>query len=85
MSFPMDCKPRQAPLSMGSSRQEHWSRLSCPSPWTVAPPGSSVPGDSPGKNPGVGRHALLQGDLPDPGIERASLTSSASAGGSFTI
>ena len=26
-----------------------------------SPPGSSVPGDSPGKNTGVGYHALLQG------------------------
>ena len=40
-------------------------------------PGSSVPGDSPGKNTGVGCHALLQdlpnpGDLPIPGIEPRS-------------
>ena len=27
------------------------------------------PWDSPGKNSGVGCHALLQGDLPDPGTE----------------
>jgi len=27
-------------------------------------PGSSVHGDSPGKNTGVGRHALLQGIVP---------------------
>ena len=33
-------------------------------------PGSFVRGDSPGKNTGVGCHALLQGDLPKPGIER---------------
>ena len=39
----------QAPLSMGFSRQEYWSRLPCPPP----------------------------GDLPDPGIEPASLTSPA--------
>ena len=38
---------RQAPLSMGFSRQEHW----------------------------VGCHALLQGDLPNPGIEPASVMS----------
>ena len=38
---------RQAPLSMGFSRQEFWSRLPCPTP----------------------------GDLPDSGIEPASLTS----------
>ena len=38
-----------------------------------SPPASSVHGDSPGKNPGVGCHALLQGmDLPDPGIEPRS-------------
>ena len=32
-------------------------------------PGSSVHEDSPGKNPGVGFHALLQGNLPNPEIE----------------
>ena len=48
---------RQAPLSMGFSRQEYWSGLPCPSP----------------------------GDLPDPGIEPASLRSPALAGGFFTI
>ena len=30
-------------------------------PIDCSPPGSSVPGDSPGKNTGVGCHALLQG------------------------
>ena len=29
-----------------------------------SPPGSSVHGDAPGKNIGVGRHALLQGIFP---------------------
>ena len=33
-------------------------------PWTGSPPGSSVHGDSPGKNTGVGCHALLQGIFP---------------------
>ena len=47
---------RQAPLSMGFSRQEYWSGLPCPPP----------------------------GDLPDPGIEPASLKSSAFAGRFFT-
>ena len=46
----------QAPLSMGFSRQEYWSRLLCPPP----------------------------GDLPDPGIEPASLMPPALAGGYFT-
>ena len=46
---------RQA-LSMGLSRQEHWSGLPFPTP----------------------------GDLPDPGIEPASLISPALAGGFFT-
>ena len=36
------------------------------------PPDSSVLGDSPGKNTGVGGHALLPGDLPNPGIEPRS-------------
>ena len=39
-----------------------------------SPPGSSVHGDSPGKNTGVGCHALLQGIFPDPGIEPGSPT-----------
>ena len=43
---------RQAPLSVGFSRQEYWSRLPCPP----------------------------LGDLPDPGMEPASLTSPALAG-----
>ena len=46
---------RQVPLSMGLSRQEYWSGLSCPSP----------------------------GDLSDPGIKPASLTSPALAGRFF--
>ena len=49
-----------------------------------SPPGSSVHGDSLGKNTGVGGHALLQGVLPDPGIELASLMSPAVAGGFST-
>ena len=51
-----------------------------------SPPGSSVLGDSPGKNIGMGCHAVLQGifltqemncppgDLPDPGNELRSCT-----------
>ena len=46
---------RQAPLSMGFSRQEYWSGLSCPPPE----------------------------DLPDPGVETASLASPTLAGGFF--
>ena len=37
-------------------------------------PGSSVHGDSSGKNTGVGCHALLPEDLPNPGIEPRSPT-----------
>ena len=40
--------------------------------------------DSPGKNTGVGCHGLLQGYLPDPGIEPVSLMSPALMGGFFT-
>ena len=47
---------RQAPLSMGFSRQAYWSGLPFPSP----------------------------GDLPDPGMEPASLVSPALVGGFFT-
>ena len=38
-----------------------------------SPPGSSVHGDSPGKNTGVGFHALLQGNLPNPGLNAGLL------------
>ena len=43
---------------------------SCPSPCDPidsSPPGSSVHGDSPGKNTGVGCHALLQEIFPTQG------------------
>ena len=36
-------------------------------PRDCSPPGSSVHGDSPGKNTGVGCHALLQGIFPTQG------------------
>ena len=39
----------------------------CPTLYDImdcSPPGSSVHGDAPGKNTGVGCHALLQGILP---------------------
>ena len=50
-------------------------------PMDCSPPGSSVHEESPGKNTGVGCHALLQGNLPNPGIEPRSPTL---AGGFFT-
>ena len=43
----------------------------CPTlcnPMDCSPPGSSVRGDSPGKNTGVGCHALLQGNFPTQGL-----------------
>ena len=49
-------RARQAPLSMGFSRQEYWSGLPCPPP----------------------------GDLANPGMEPASLTFPALAGGFLT-
>ena len=45
---------------------------SCPTPcdpMDCSRPGSSVHGDSPGKNTGVGCHAFFQGDCPDLGIK----------------
>ena len=35
----MACSPRQAPLSMGFSRQEYWSGLPCPPPGDLGNPG----------------------------------------------
>ena len=51
-----------------------------------SPLGSSVHGDSPGKNTGVGCHELLQGVFleVDPEIEPTSLMSTALTGGFFT-
>ena len=40
------------------------SRLTLGKPMDSSPPGSSVHGGSPGKNTGVGCHALLQGIFP---------------------
>ena len=51
---------------------------------TLQPTRLLCPWDFPVKNTGVGCHALLQGNLPDPGIELASLMSAASAGRFFT-
>ena len=55
---------------------------SCPTlcdPMDCSPPGSFVYGDSPGKNTGVGCHALLQGIFPSQGWNPVSRT----AGGFF--
>ena len=41
-------------------------------PMDCSLPGSFRPWDSPGKNTGVGCHSLLQGGLPNPGIEPGS-------------
>ena len=38
-------------------------------PWTAALPGSSVHGDSPGKDTGLGCHFLLQGIFPTQGLK----------------
>ena len=43
-------------------------------PMDCSLPGTSVHGNSPGKNTGVGCHALPPGDLSDPEIEPRSLT-----------
>ena len=60
---------------------------SCPTlcdPMDCSPPGSSVHGDSPGKNTGMGCHALLRGNLCNPGIEPVSLMSPVMASKFFT-
>ena len=63
---PVLCDPtdiaHQAPLSMGFSRQEHWSGLPCPSPGDLPNPGikpmspelqaDSLPSEPPGKPSG---------------------------------
>ena len=52
-----------------------WVAQSCSTlydPRDYSLPGSSVPGDSPGKNTRVGCYALLQGNLHNPGIKPRS-------------
>ena len=49
--------------------------------WSL--PGTSVHGDSPGKNTRVGCHFFLWGNLPDPGIKPMSLLSLALEAGSL--
>ena len=64
------------------------SRFSCvQSLWhyRLQPTRLLCPWDSPGSNTGAGCHALLQGNLPDPGIELVSLMSPALAVRLFTI
>ena len=63
------------------------SLQSCPilcNPMDCNLPGSSVLGNSPCKNTGVGCHFLLQGNLPDSGIETTSFMSPELPGGFFT-
>ena len=48
-------------------------------PMNCSPPGSSVHVGSPGKNTGVGYHALLQGNLPNQRIEPKSPASQANS------
>ena len=45
--------------------------------WRIAIPASSVTWDSPGKSTGMGCRFLLQGNLPNPGIEPGSPASQA--------
>ena len=55
-------------LAMCACVLSHFSRVPLfVIPVDCGPPGSSVHGDSPGKNTGVGCHALLQGIFPTQG------------------
>ena len=54
-------------------RYEEWVSESCSVVSNSLPPhGRYGPWNSPGQNIGVGSLSLLQGDLPDPGIEPGS-------------
>ena len=70
----------QAPLSMGFSRQEYWSGVPLPSPFTCSdvskslpPPGLEptkllYPWDFPDKNTEVGCNSLLEGTFGTQGL-----------------
>ena len=76
---------RQAPLSMGFSRQEYQSGLPCPSPRDLLNPGieprypvlqaDSLPSEPPEKpkNTGVGSLSLLQGIIPTQELNQGRL------------
>ena len=51
----------------GACVLSHFSRVQLCDPMDGSPPGSSILGDSPDKNTGVGCHALLQGIFPTQG------------------
>ena len=53
-------------------------------PYGLQPPRLLCPWDSPGKNPGVGYHALLQGIFSTQGLNACLFPSPALAGGFFT-
>ena len=64
------------------------SLQSCPTfcdPVDCSPPGSSVHGDSPGKNTGVGCHVLLQGIFPAQGLNPGLLCLLNWQAGSFPL
>ena len=54
-----------------SAQLLQWCLTLC-DPMDCSPPRPLCPWDSPGKNTGVGCHALLQGDLPHPETEPVS-------------
>ena len=63
-SLPQHCIIHHAVRDYGHGK----SLQSCPTlcdPMDYSPPGSSIHGDSPGKNTGTGCHALLQGIFPN--------------------
>ena len=62
------------------SGQQVRTEVSSWRPHGRSPPGSSVPGILQARVLGVGGHALLQGNLPHPGIELASPVSPYTAG-----
>ena len=72
-TLPADSLPSKAP---GIRDQIRSVIQSCPTlcdPMDYSSPGSSVHGDSPGKNIGVGCHALLQGIFPNQGLDPSLL------------
>ena len=54
---------RKAMTNLVKAKVAHWCLTLC-DPMNCSPPGSSVHGDSPGKNTRVGSHSLLQGIFP---------------------
>ena len=78
---------QRGPLALSQAEGGAKNLQLCPTPchpMDCGPSNLPCPWDAPGKDTGVGGHALLQGNLPDPGIEPRDRTHVSCTGRLFT-